>query len=138
MENPMKLFILAVIALMILGPSRFAGIGSTLGRTIRDFRNALRSAQDEARQTFSEFTDGASDAANEFRQALPSPDLLPESPLASTYSFGGEPVAASVEPAPSAPAAAETGAPDSDDPASLASEPTAADARELARQALSS
>ena len=89
MENPMKLFILAVIALMILGPSRFAGIGSTLGRTMRDFRNALRSAQDEARQTFSDLTQEASDAANEFHQALPAPDLMPESPLASTYNYGG-------------------------------------------------
>lgn len=131
MENPMKLFILAVVALMILGPSRFAGIGSTLGRTIRDFRNALRSAQDEARQTFSEFTDGASDTVHEFQQALPAPDLMPESPFASTYSAA--PPAGSSESAVPAASGAE-----GDDPASLASEPTAAAARELARQARSS
>ena len=138
MENPMKLFILAVIALMILGPSRFAGIGSTLGRTMRDFRNALRSAQDEARQTFSDLTQEASDAANEFHQALPAPDLMPESPLASTYNYGGEHVAGSVEPASSAPVTAEASGSAGDDLSSLASEPTAAAARELARQARSS
>ena len=96
----MKLFILAVIALMILGPSKFAGLGSTLGRTIRDFRNALRSAQDEARQTFSEITDGALDVTNEFRQALPSPDLLSDSPVSQTYTpYTPAPDAGSYEPA---------------------------------------
>src|SRR5271154_2149459 len=103
MENPMKLIILAVVALMILGPQRFAGIGSTLGRTIRDFRNALRSAQDEARQTFSEFTDGASDTMREFQQALPAPDLMAEIPLAPTYS--DVPAAEAATPVVSAPAA---------------------------------
>jgi len=127
----MKLFILAVIALMILGPSKFAGLGSTLGRTIRDFRNALRSAQDEARQTFSEITDGALDVTNEFRQALPSPDLLSDSPVSQTYTtpYTPAPDAGSYEPA------AEVAGPAADDPASLASEPTAAAAQELARQA---
>jgi len=126
----MKLFILAVIALMILGPSKFAGLGSTLGRTIRDFRNALRSAQDEARQTFSEITDGALDVTNEFRQALPSPDLLSDSPVSQTYTpYTPAPDAVSYEPA------AEVAGPAADDPASLASEPTAAAAQELARQA---
>jgi len=126
----MKLFILAVSALMILGPSKFAGLGSTLGRTIRDFRNALRSAQDEARQTFSEITDGALDVTNEFRQALPSPDLLSDSPVSQTYTpYTPAPDAVSYEPA------AEVAGPAADDPASLASEPTAAAAQELARQA---
>ena len=133
MENPMKLILLAVVALMILGPQRFAGMGSTLGRTIRDFRNALRSAQDEARQTFSEFTDGASDTMREFQQALPGPDLMAEIPLAPTYS--GAPAAEAAGPVVSTPAAS---AAEDDDPGSLASEPTAAAARELARQARSS
>jgi Sec-independent protein translocase protein TatA len=136
MENPMKLFILAVIALMILGPSRFAGLGSTLGRTIRDFRNALRSAQDEARQTFSELTDGALEATNEFRQALPSPDMLSDTPPPAPYTVSYEtPSPVSVEPTPAAPAAVEAAPVGDEDLGSLATEPTAEAARDLARQA---
>ena len=90
MENPMKLILLAVVALMILGPQRFAGIGSTLGRTIRDFRNALRSAQDEARQTFSEsLPDGASGHDAGISASAPR-----------TRSDGGDPARADVRQCP--------------------------------------
>jgi Sec-independent protein translocase protein TatA len=131
MENPMKLFVLAVIALMILGPQRFAGLGGTLGRTIRDFRNALRSAQDDARETFSELTREATNATAEFQHALNAPESTPDLSFPSTY-VGGQ--ASAPEPAPAAPAAALHGA-DDEDVASLASEPTAAASRELAQQA---
>jgi Sec-independent protein translocase protein TatA len=132
MENPMKLFVLAVIALLILGPQRFAGLGGTLGRTIRDFRNALRSAQDEARETFGELTREASNATTEFQHALNAPDSPPDLSFPSTY-VGGQ---ATEPPAPdaAAPVATLDGA-DDQDVASLASEPTAAAARELAQQA---
>ncbi|MBI2122796.1 MAG: twin-arginine translocase TatA/TatE family subunit, partial [Armatimonadetes bacterium] len=35
------------IALLIFGPSRLAGIGSALGRAIKEFRGAVRDAEDE-------------------------------------------------------------------------------------------
>ncbi len=33
--------IILIIALVIFGPSRLAGLGSALGRTIRDFRKSV-------------------------------------------------------------------------------------------------
>jgi len=42
-----ELIIILVIALLIFGPARLAGIGSSLGRAIRDFRRAIREEGDE-------------------------------------------------------------------------------------------
>lgn len=136
-DNPEKLMILLVIALLIFGPSRLAGFGGTLGRTIRDFRNSVRGAQDEARQAFGEFTQEATstmhDMGEAVQQALPAPD-----PLADTSFMGGgaeaEHAAVTTE-MPAAPLAeAHAVSPDDEDPSSLASEPTAAALREATRQ----
>ncbi len=37
-----ELVVILLIALLIFGPSRLAGIGSSLGRAIRDFRRSMR------------------------------------------------------------------------------------------------
>ena len=140
-DNPEKLFILFVIALMIFGPSKLASLGASLGRSIRDFRSAVRGAHDEFRTAVQEHVDAIT-------PALPSPESMsldstmpavdygsamstPETSGAETvaaYSAGTGPADASpahgVDPAPHSPAPAE------DDPASLVSEPTAAALRE--------
>jgi sec-independent protein translocase protein TatA len=36
-----ELVIIMVIALLILGPTRLAGLGGALGKTIRDFRKSM-------------------------------------------------------------------------------------------------
>ncbi len=66
-ENPEKLFIIFVIALLIFGPSKLAGMGATIGRTIREFRNAVRGAQETFSMTEDSYepTDGPA--------ALPDP-----------------------------------------------------------------
>ncbi len=132
-DNPEKLMILLVIALLILGPSRLAGFGGSLGRAMRDFRNAVRGAQEEARSAFSEFTEEASSAMHEVQQALPAPDAMADTAFADS---GGapEPSAAAEEPVVTS-ATPGSGASWEEDPSSLASEPTAAALREVARQA---
>lgn len=42
-----ELIVILVIALLIFGPQRLAGIGSALGRAIREFRGAVREAESE-------------------------------------------------------------------------------------------
>lgn len=42
-----ELIVILVIALIIFGPSRVAGIGSALGRAIREFRGAVREAEND-------------------------------------------------------------------------------------------
>ena len=131
-DNPEKLFILFVIALMILGPSKLASLGASLGRSIRDFRTAVRGAHNEFRSAVQEHVDG-------FAPALPAPDLEPM-PMADasampvdygapiTIEATPDPIAVAAEsPAAAAPARAETAV--DGDPSSLASEPTAADLR---------
>lgn len=40
-----ELIIILVIALVIFGPTRLAGIGGALGRAIREFRGAVRDVE---------------------------------------------------------------------------------------------
>jgi TatA/E family protein of Tat protein translocase len=42
-----ELIIIMIIALLIFGPSRLAGIGSSLGKGIRDFRRSVRDLDDD-------------------------------------------------------------------------------------------
>lgn len=42
-----ELIIILVIALVIFGPTRLAGIGGALGRAMREFRGAVRDAENE-------------------------------------------------------------------------------------------
>jgi TatA/E family protein of Tat protein translocase len=48
-----ELIIILIIALLIFGPSRLAGIGSSMGRAIRDFRKSVKDVEetDEAAKT---------------------------------------------------------------------------------------
>jgi sec-independent protein translocase protein TatA len=41
------LIIILVIALVIFGPSRLAGLGGALGKTIRDFRKSMEDREEE-------------------------------------------------------------------------------------------
>ncbi|HXF81218.1 MAG TPA: twin-arginine translocase TatA/TatE family subunit [bacterium] len=42
-----ELMVILIIALLIFGPARLAGIGGALGRAIREFRGAVRDAEQE-------------------------------------------------------------------------------------------
>ncbi|MBI3975964.1 MAG: twin-arginine translocase TatA/TatE family subunit [Armatimonadetes bacterium] len=44
-----ELLLFFLILLLLFGASRLAGIGSALGRTIRDFRKEVRDVEDDLR-----------------------------------------------------------------------------------------
>lgn len=46
-----ELIVILVIALLIFGPQRLAGIGSAMGKAIREFRGAVRDAENEIDKT---------------------------------------------------------------------------------------
>jgi TatA/E family protein of Tat protein translocase len=132
-DNPEKLFILFVIALMILGPSKLASLGASLGRSIRDFRSAVRGAHDEFRSAVQEHVDSLAPAL-----PAPDPDPMPDPSASIPVNYDtvvhtpATPPAAAVVPselegAASAAAASEMLA--EDDQSSLTSEPTAAELR---------
>lgn len=120
-ENSEKLFIFLVIALLFLGPSKMAGLGTTIGRAIRDFRSAVRGAQ----ETFSEeFSAGTLESPASLPVPNPVSDPAASSPqdIAPTPRSAGE--------APEVPAGTAESPPASpavevDDQSSLASEPSA-------------
>jgi TatA/E family protein of Tat protein translocase len=132
-DNPEKLFILFVIALMILGPSKLASLGASLGRSIRDFRSAVRGAHDEFRSAVQEHVDGLAPAL-----PSPEPEPLPDPAAAVPVDYGALTVPATPDPVPvpAEPAGTERmtdghagAAAAGDDLSSLASEPTAEELR---------
>jgi len=122
-DNPEKMFIILVIALLIFGPTKLAGLGGTIGRTIRDFRSAMRGAH----ETFTTELEQAAASVEPYPAALPAPDPMAEMPPASVsetaspmYSWTpAETAVASGAPSATPPEV------DMDEAASLASEPTA-------------
>src|SRR5215471_18499316 len=80
-DNPEKLFILFVIALMIFGPSKLASLGASLGRSIRDFRSAVKGAHDEFRTAVQEHVDSIT-------PALPSPESMSFDTTAQAVDYG--------------------------------------------------
>lgn len=42
-----ELVVILILALIIFGPQRLAGIGGAMGRAIREFRGSVREAEDE-------------------------------------------------------------------------------------------
>ncbi len=48
-----ELIAILVLALIIFGPQRLAGIGGAMGRAIREFRGAVRDAENELEKSTS-------------------------------------------------------------------------------------
>lgn len=48
--GPTELIVILIIALVIFGPGRLAGIGGALGQAIRDFKRSLSGVQDEIKK----------------------------------------------------------------------------------------
>lgn len=46
-----ELIIVFVIALLLFGPQRLAGIGSALGKAIREFRHSLQEPNEDRRES---------------------------------------------------------------------------------------
>jgi sec-independent protein translocase protein TatA len=45
--GPLELVVVLVIALIVLGPKRLPDVGRSLGRGMREFRNAISSSGDD-------------------------------------------------------------------------------------------
>jgi sec-independent protein translocase protein TatA len=41
-----ELLVILLVALLIFGPQRLAGVGAAMGKTIREFRNAMRDVEE--------------------------------------------------------------------------------------------
>ncbi len=48
-----ELVIILIVALLLFGPQRLAGIGGALGRAIREFRGAVRETESELEKSIS-------------------------------------------------------------------------------------
>lgn len=48
--QPTHLLLILVVALLVLGPKRLPEVGRSVGRSLRDFKDALNGEHDEPRQ----------------------------------------------------------------------------------------
>ncbi len=113
-DNPEKLFIILIIALFIFGPQKLIGLGGAMGRAIRDFRSAVRDAQEQFSTAVEEVHKTADAFSPAEPAALPAPE--PVTPVFPTTG-GAVPETAAAE-------SSTAGDLDLEGPHSLASEPS--------------
>ncbi len=63
--EPLDLVIILIVALLLFGPTRLPQIGRGLGDTIRQFREAMQSGEEEARKAQASTPKGAVEAGEE-------------------------------------------------------------------------
>jgi sec-independent protein translocase protein TatA len=92
--QPTHLIFILVVALLVLGPKRLPEVGRSLGRGIRDFREAMTNSTAEARELIygeqSPSTTGSVDRA--------PTTTVSASPLTSSFSTSAEPDVTLAEP----------------------------------------
>ena len=72
--QPTHLLIVLVIALVVLGPKRLPEAGRSLGKSLRDFKDALNGIHEEA----------PAEPKPTITTAAPAPDPAPHDPLQPT------------------------------------------------------
>lgn len=98
--QPTHLIFILVVALLVLGPKRLPEVGRSLGRGIRDFRDAMTNSSSEARELF--YGEQAL-AGDHTPTGQPPATTTPTSPLTSSPSLVPEPDPAPVSSSWSAP-----------------------------------
>jgi sec-independent protein translocase protein TatA len=81
--QPTHLLIILVVALVVLGPKRLPEAGRSLGKSLRDFKDALNGAHDEPPEAPTITTAAATTAAPAPAPA-PAPEPAPRDPLQPT------------------------------------------------------
>ena len=102
--SPERLFLVGMIAMVVLGPSRLPQAARTLGRLVAELRRMSASFHDEVRGALAEPTEVFNSALREFR---PPPNIGRSVRDAITTTLTAP--APTAQPAPSARAAQEAG-----------------------------
>ncbi|MDI6771885.1 MAG: twin-arginine translocase TatA/TatE family subunit [bacterium] len=49
--GPLEMLVILLILLLLFGASRLAGLGAAAGKTIKEFRKAIRDVEDDVNET---------------------------------------------------------------------------------------
>jgi sec-independent protein translocase protein TatA len=71
--GPWEIAIVLVIALLIFGPKKLPDLGSSLGKSIRGFREGMKEGQDELKKAVAEVKDAAGDGPVTTTQTAEAP-----------------------------------------------------------------
>jgi sec-independent protein translocase protein TatB len=104
--SPEKLLLVALIAMVVLGPSRLPQAARTLGRFMADLRRMSASFQDEVRDAIGEPTEAFHSAIADFRPVMNVSSSVREA-ISNTFT----PPGAATGSLPSAPPQATPGVP---------------------------
>jgi sec-independent protein translocase protein TatA len=107
--QPTHLIFVLVVALLVLGPKRLPEAGRSLGRGLRDFKDALSGDSDDRHVREELAANDTAPAAS--AQSAPTQSIHDPAPSAPVEAAPSSPVVAPVEAAPSSPVAAPVAEP---------------------------
>jgi sec-independent protein translocase protein TatA len=87
-ENPVHLLLIAVVALIVLGPRRLPDLAKALGHGIREFRDAMSSGERDEPEQPPVAAAPAPPSATAHTQAAPTAGAEPDTVQASEQSAG--------------------------------------------------
>ncbi len=98
-----EILVIALIALLVLGPDRLPGAGRQIGKALSEFRRMSSGVQDDLRQAMD--VDGVRETVAQMREALDVPRAMREEVVSAMSAFGPHQITSAAAPPPSLDAA---------------------------------
>ncbi len=93
-----ELLVIALIALLVLGPARLPGAGRQIGKALAEFRRMSSGVQDDLREAMD--VDGMREAVTQMREVLDVPRAMRNEVVSAMAAFGPHQVTSSAAPPP--------------------------------------
>ena len=91
-----EVLVIALIALLVLGPARLPGAGRQIGKALAEFRRMSAGVQDDLREAMD--VDGMRDTVSQMREVLDVPRAMRNEVVSAMAAFGPHQVASSAAP----------------------------------------
>jgi Tat protein translocase TatB subunit len=93
-----EILVIALIALLVLGPNRLPGAGRQIGKALAEFRRMSSGVQEDLRQAMD--VDGVRETVAQVREALDVPRAMREEVVSAIAAFGPHQVTSAAAPPP--------------------------------------
>lgn len=93
-----ELLVIALIALLVLGPNRLPGAGRQIGKALAEFRRMSAGVQDDLREAMD--VDGMRETVSQMREVLDVPRAMRNEVVSAMAAFGPHQVTSSAAPPP--------------------------------------
>jgi sec-independent protein translocase protein TatA len=93
-----EILVIALIALLVLGPNRLPGAGRQIGKALAEFRRMSSGVQEDLRQAMD--VDGVRETVAQVREALDVPRAMREEVVSAISAFGPHQITSAAAPPP--------------------------------------